>query len=580
MLDNFISNEHLSTTPDSGISTAFLGEVNDESFSHSILLNSFDHQLSHEDDTFATVQLLSSDRDSLIVPETEDIILYNSGNHEIYRDRISDTEFSSQPQGLESFGIDELTGAEYTPQAAIVPQNNVPIFDDTLATAQDLGILNGVQVVSDFVGDVDVEDYYRFTLDQTSDLYLSLDGLSADADLELIQDINGDGFVDFNEVLNGSYRASSTSEEITQFNLFPGTYFVNVYQFWPGDNTNYNLTLSTTPILDHNFTPPNDFNSIYGYGLVDGSAAVNRAIDAAIPFPEIAPHDSLYWGVDRVNAPEVWNASGSTGEGIVVAVIDSGVDYTHPDLVNNIWRNVDEIPGNNFDDDANGLIDDVMGWNVVHNNGNIMDYRGHGTAIAGVIAAESNGFGITGIAPNAEIMPIRVFDEFGSTQPNQVVDAINYALLNGADVINLSLGSDFPSPEEEEAIRIASENGVTVVMAAGNDGGIYPNYPAYYATNNGIAVGAIDFYGNMADFSFGGGSNQAGYLTLDYVVAPGKDIYSTSVGNSYDFFSGTSFAAPHVAGIAALILSANPNLTPEQVENILVETANPNAVVG
>ncbi len=436
--------------------------------------------------------------------------------------------------------------------------------------------------MSDFVGDLDVEDYYRFTLDQTSDLYLSLDGLSADADVELIQDINGDGFVDFNEVLNRSSQASNTSEEMTQFNLSPGTYFVNVYQFWLGDNTTYNLTLSTTPttpILDNTITPPNDFSSIYGYGLVDGSAAVNRAIDAAIPFPEVAPHDSQYWGRDRVNAPEVWNA-GYTGEGIVVAVIDSGVDYTHPDLVNNIWRNVDEIPGNNFDDDANGLVDDVMGWNVVHNNGNVMDYDGHGTAVSGVIAAEDNGFGITGIAPNAEIMPIRVFDEYREAQPNHVVDAINYALLNGADVINLSLGSYFPSPEQEEAIRIASENGVTVVMAAGNEGYTDPRYPAYYATNNGIAVGAIDFYGNMADFSLGGGSNQAGYLTLDYVVAPGKDIYSTAVGNTYSFFDGTSVAAPHVAGIAALILSANPNLTPEQVENILVETANPNAVVG
>jgi subtilisin family serine protease len=197
-----------------------------------------------------------------------------------------------------------------------------------------------------------------------------------------------------------------------------------------------------------------------------------------------------------------------------------------------------------------------------------MDSDVHGTHIAGTIAAENNGFGVTGVAYNATIMPVRVIDSEGGTI-SDIAAGIRYAADNGADVINLSLGGYFPSTEREEAIRYASDRGVVVVMAAGNEGASQPVYPARYATDWGIAVGAVDSNKTLANFS-----NRAGATVLDYVVAPGVDILSTTPGNSYQSFDGTSMAAPHVAGVAALVLSANPNLTPAEVESLLTQTAN------
>ena len=315
-----------------------------------------------------------------------------------------------------------------------------------------------------------------------------------------------------------------------------------------------------------------------GYGAIDASAAVAAAIGQPTTFPEVFDAFDRPWGINRVNAPEVW-AQGHTGEGVVVAVIDSGVDYNHPDLAGNIWSNTDEIPGNGIDDDGNGYIDDVRGWDFFDNDSDPNEVfslgfdspYGHGTHVAGVIAAADDGLGVTGVAPDATIMPIRVAGDLG-IQATDIALGIRYAADNGADVINLSLGGGY-SAEEEDAIRYATERGVVIAISSGNEGLSRPVYPARDADKYGIAVGAIDFFDTVPEFSNGAGD------ALDYVVAPGVGVRSTQPGNGYGYLSGTSFAAPHVAGVAALMLGANPNLTPTQVEEIIADTADPSGIL-
>lgn len=317
---------------------------------------------------------------------------------------------------------------------------------------------------------------------------------------------------------------------------------------------------------------PFSFNTTFGYGLVNAAAAVVKATGQS-NFPKVPDLGGNSWGLDTIDAPEVWQ-KGYTGQGIVVAVVDSGVDYFHPDLDNNIWVNLDEIAGNGIDDDRNGYIDDIRGWNFIDNNNIPLDIDGHGTHVAGIIAAENNNFGVTGVAFNAKIMPVKVIDSFGFADDYDIATGIRYAVDNGAKIINLSLAGSSTSAEEAAAIKYAFEHGVVVVSAAGNDSGFAPEYPGLYATHYGITVGAVDRNNVIAAFS-----NYAGSTPIDYVVAPGVNIYSTSISASqYDSLDGTSFSAPYVAGTAALILSANPNLLPTLLENILTTTANPTGV--
>ena len=337
------------------------------------------------------------------------------------------------------------------------------------------------------------------------------------------------------------------------------------------------INTNQLPQIASSVTPT--FNNIFGYGLVDASAAVARATGAS-PFPDVPDVGGNQWGLDLVKAPEVWN-QGIQGDGIVVAVIDSGVDYTHPELTGQMWINSREIPNNNIDDDGNGYVDDVQGWDFVDEDNDPIDEEGHGTHLAGTIAAKRDGIGTTGIAPNAKIMPIRILDQQGEGTVSDGIEAIRYAVDNGADVINLSSGGRNLVSGALEAIRYAADRGVVFVSAAGNDSLSNPDYPARLAVQQGIAVGSVDRNGEFSSFS-----NEAGNQSLDYVVAPGGDgfpedagdIYSSVppsiTGNLYSFFAGTSMAAPHVAGVVALIKQANPSLSVEAIENIIIETAN------
>jgi subtilisin family serine protease len=484
---------------------------------------------------------------------------------------VSDAQLKPQSQSA-SANTDPLTGTISASQLNFADPGN------SLSTARNVvGVQNGSISLTDFVGIGDRDDFYRFDISTKSNFSLRLDGLRADADVKLIQDRNRNGVVDFGETIDYSLESGTIPDVINVSNLAPGTYYVQVSSFL-GNSTNYNLNLSATSIPELNIpTPSGPFNSNYGYGLVNANAAVTRTLNRSTLFPDVPNLSENNWGLDAINAPEVWNQN-ITGNGIVVAVLDTGVDYTHPDLDDNIWRNPGEIAGNGIDDDRNGYIDDIRGWDFVSNDNNPMDmsYRGHGTHIAGAIAAERNDFGITGVAPNAKIMPVRVLPAFGDGEWNNVAAGIRYAADNGANVINLSIGNEFyPSNLVNDAIEYANNKGSVVVIAAGNSGFSQPDYPARNADRWGIAVGSIDINGRMADTS-----NGAGSTPLDYVVAPGVDISSTTPYNTYDTLTGTSFATPHVAGVAALVLNANPALTPAQVEYILTTTANRNGLTG
>jgi|GEM_PF-968057 len=435
---------------------------------------------------------------------------------------------------------------------------------NTLATARNLGILAGSVTLQDFVGASDRNDYYRFSLTGNTNFNLLLSGLTDDADVQLIRDLNGNGLVDAGEVLRLS-DLSGTSSESINLNLGAGSYFIRVYPF--GDsNTTYTLNLSAS-------AASNPFSSQYGYGLANAAAAVARATGQFLPFPNQPTFGGANdWGVNLINAPEAW-AQGYTGQGVIVAVIDTGVDYTHPDLAGRIWVNTREIPNNGRDDDGNGFIDDVRGWDFVDRDARPLDFEGHGTHVAGTIAANNNGIGATGVAYNAQIMPVRVLDSNGRGDYSNIAAGIRYAANNGARVINLSLGGSSPAPELLSAVQYANQRGAVVVMASGNEGSSQPGYPARYANQAGIAVGAVNINTQLAGFS-----NRAGNNPLSYIVAPGVNVYSTIPNNRYDYLNGTSMAAPHVSGLAALILSANPTLTPAQVISLITTTANSSAV--
>ena len=462
------------------------------------------------------------------------------------------------------------------------------VLGNQLDRARDLGVLGGTQTIADAVSNTRPDGLYRFTLPATSDFKLSVSGLTADVDVALIKDLNGDNFIDFTDIIAASQQPDLSPESIDINGLAAGTYFVRVYQYQ--GSTNFTLNLSTTPatISDNNPSNLQGFDSRFGFGLVNAAAAVAKA-EGVPTFPDVPDLGGDEWGRDLIKAPEVW-AKGLTGDGIVVAVIDSGVDYNHPDLTGNIWSNAGETgvdalgrnkASNGVDDDNNGFVDDFRGWDFVNNDNDPMDDNSHGTHIAGLVAAKKDGVGITGTAPTAKIMPLKILDSAGVGKIRDEINAINYAVANGAKIINVSLGGQQLNAQELDAIRAAEAQGAIVISAAGNDARIQPDYPARFANEVGIAVGAVSRNGLFADYS-----NQAGAEGINYFVAPGGDggradsgdVYSTvplsQPGIPYRYFAGTSMAVPQVAGVIALMLQANPSLTPADIKRILAETAN------
>ena len=462
------------------------------------------------------------------------------------------------------------------------------VLGNQLSQARDLGVLSGTQTIADSVSNARPDDLYRFTLQANSDFKLTVSGLRADVDVTLIKDINGDNSIDFTDIIAASQESGLSPESIEINGLTAGTYFVRIYQFQ--GSTNFTLNLSATPatVSANNLSNLQGFDTRFGFGLVNAAAAVASA-QGTPTFPDVPDLGGDDWGRDLIKAPEVW-AKGLTGDGIVVAVIDSGVDYNHPDLLGNIWSNAGETgvdaigrnkASNGVDDDGNGFVDDFRGWDFVNNDNDPMDDNNHGTHISGLVAAKRDGVGITGTAPTAKIMPLKILNRTGVGKIRDEINAINYAVANGARVINVSLGGQQLNNDELSVIRAAEARGAIVISAAGNDASPQVDYPARFANEVGVAVGAVSRNGLFADFS-----NRAGAEVLNYFVAPGGnggradsgDIYSTvplsQPGIPYRYFAGTSMAVPHVAGVIALMFQANPNLTAADIKRILTETAN------
>ena len=291
--------------------------------------------------------------------------------------------------------------------------------------------------------------------------------------------------------------------------------------------------------------------------------------------------DSL-WGLNNtgqtgglvdadIDIPEAWRIQ-TGSKAITVAVIDTGGDYRHPDLAANTWRNQGEVFGNGVDDDRNGFVDDVHGYDFVNKDGDPMDDQGHGTHVAGTIGAVgNNNVGVVGVNQNVSLMHLKFLNSQGSGSTIDAIRSVDYATRMGANVINASFGGGGYSQAMFEAINRANNAGVLFVAAAGNEGNnndFRPSFPANYDLPNVISVAATDHRDQLAGFSnFGQNSVDLG--------APGVDILSTLPGNRYGSFDGTSMAAPHVAGAAALILAENSNQTPSQLKSLLMRTADP-----
>ena len=273
--------------------------------------------------------------------------------------------------------------------------------------------------------------------------------------------------------------------------------------------------------------------------------------------------------IDAFEAWKIFHPKPGT-EGVVVAVIDTGIDYTHPDLRGSMWVNPHEIPGNGIDDDGNGIVDDIHGADFAHNDGDPMDDQMHGTHCAGTIAAQgNNSLGIAGVAwKGAKLMALKFLDSEGKGLTGDAVKSMNYAIAMGAKILSNSWGGGGSSSALRVAIERAEHAGVLFLAAAGNDGlnnDELPSYPANYPMENIISVASTTQNGDLSLFSC------YGKKSVD-VAAPGSDIYSTIPNGDYASLSGTSMATPHVAGLAAMIWMQRPDFSMIEVKEIILRS--------
>ncbi len=312
---------------------------------------------------------------------------------------------------------------------------------------------------------------------------------------------------------------------------------------------------------------------------------------------DMIPNDPMYqeqWSLKAVNAEKAWEKA--SGKGIIVGVIDTGIDFDHPDLKHQLWINSGEDINHNgkfdpwpitetrngvtgdldgIDNDNNGVVDDVIGYDFVDQSfGNIGDYsepdpipydeNGHGTTVAGVIAAErNNNIGISGLAFNARILTVRVLDATGNGESDNIANGIVYAALQGAKILNFSFGEAFNSSIMHDAIKFAYSLGCVMTASSGNNNWPLPHYPSGY--DECISVGAT--IENNTRYSI---SNYGSRLTL---VAPGRDIMTTVPHGGYKSMGGTSYSAPHAAAVSAMLFELDSTLTPADVSGILQASA-------
>jgi len=309
-------------------------------------------------------------------------------------------------------------------------------------------------------------------------------------------------------------------------------------------------------------------------------------------FPNDTSFSSL-WGLHNtgqsggtadadIDAPEAWDLTTGSSD-VVIAVIDTGIDYTHPDLIDNIWTNPGEIAGDGIDNDGNGFTDDIYGWDFAYDDADPTDGDGHGTHVAGTIGAVGNDSkGVVGVNWNVSLMSLKFLDNDGSGSTSDAIDAIHYATMMRRDYgVNIvatsnSWGGGSFSTALRDAIADSGTENILFIAAAGNGGndGIgddndaLPHYPSNYDLDNIIAVAATDRNDQRATWS------NFGVESVD-LAAPGASIYSTMPGSNYGTLSGTSMATPHVAGVVGLVAAFDPTATALQIKSALLSGADP-----
>ena len=292
-------------------------------------------------------------------------------------------------------------------------------------------------------------------------------------------------------------------------------------------------------------------------------AGPNRTYELFLGSDDPAFLDGDLWGLSQIGAPAAWDVT-TGSDSVVVGVVDSGVDYTHSDLADNIWTNPAET-ANGSDDDGNGLVDDIRGWDFFSGDSVPLDGNGHGTHVAGTIGARGNNAeGVTGVNWRVKLIPLRVGDV--TLSEFAIAGAFSYACAKGAKVVNGSFGGSYSDAIHD---AIAACPGTLFVFAAGNssrNNDLLPSYPCADALPNVVCVAATQPGDTLAPFS------NWGPVSVD-LAAPGVDILSTVPGNAFAWFDGTSMAAPHVAGAAALVLASRPSLTASELRNALLLSA-------
>ena len=460
------------------------------------------------------------------------------------------------------------------PEIAVVQTDVTELT--SISAATDLSASSQHLEFNGWVGWLDRSDLFRFEVEQDSNITIELSDLSANLNLTVYDSVSD---------LMGASANSFARDEALSGQLPSGTYYAMVHPDRRSDMSSYRLTIALSaiavvpapnPVAAPAPTSPAPAPTPAASNPVKDTPADSPPVAPAEPItPDIFPNVAYFggqtdWSLNAINAPEAWT-QGYTGAGVIVAVVDTGIDLDHRDLDANLWTNHSEIFGNGIDDDRNGYIDDVHGWDFATGDATPNDINGHGTHVAGIIAGELNSTGSTGVAYDATIMPVQVLGSDGSGSMFDVAAGIRYAVDNGADIINLSLGSGSGSYTIQSALMYAEQHDVLVVAAAGNSGGATPDYPARYGSSlsNVLSVGAYSSQDVIADFS-----NSVGGSGVTQVDAPGVGIYSAYANNRSTTLSGTSMAAPQVAGLAALTLAANPDLTSAELRDLIVAGAD------